>query len=201
MQDVPIKHAATVVLVSGTGTARRVLLGRRNPNSAFLPNKFVFPGGGVEPEDAQIVTDRPFDPICQEALNYQSDLKPEMLGIAALRELFEETGLECSPRYNLGALRFIFRALTPKGLPRRFDTRFFLLDAGALGTDPEDFAPQDHELLDLGWYGIDEALALEMIPITRFVLELLKKPLSATHIPWQVASLDLRDQRSIPRRE
>ena len=199
MQDVPIQHAATVVLVAQTDQGPKVLMGRRNPNSVFLPNKFVFPGGRMEQKDDRVHPAIAFDPATEKALAFESDQRPNSLGVAALRELYEETGLECQYGYDLGALQFIFRALTPKGPPRRFDTRFFMLDAAALKQAPHELRPKDNELLDLGWFTFEEALALDTIIITQFVISLLQNPVSENYVPWQVASLDFSNLKYIPR--
>ncbi|MGR3466910.1 MAG: DNA mismatch repair protein MutT, partial [Shimia sp.] len=67
-------------------------------------------------------------------------------------------------------LRFYFRALTPPGRPRRFDARFFLVDAAALATDPDDFSGASGELSHLQWIPLDAARSFEMPFITEVVL-------------------------------
>ena len=73
-------------------------------------------------------------------------------------------------RPDARALEFIFRAVTPKGRPRRFDARFFLADAAALASDPDDFAGAEDELSHLHWVPLDEARALDLPFITEVVL-------------------------------
>ena len=60
------------------------------------------------------------------------------------------------------------RAITPPGRVRRYDTWFFLANAEALSTS---IAGTDGELLDLGWFTLGEAAALDLPNITRLVLE------------------------------
>lgn len=68
------------------------------------------------------------------------------------------------------ALQFVFRAITPPGRPRRFDARFFLADADALASDPDDFSAASDELSHLRWVALDEVRALDMPFITEVVL-------------------------------
>ncbi len=47
------KDAATLILVRRDGSAARLLMGRRDRGHAFMPSKWVFPGGRVDPGDAR----------------------------------------------------------------------------------------------------------------------------------------------------
>ena len=49
-----IRNAATVIVVRDRKTSPKVLMGQRGANAAFMPNKFVFPGGAVDPADGEI---------------------------------------------------------------------------------------------------------------------------------------------------
>ena len=48
-----IRHAATVIIVDrDRAGGPAVLMGMRGAAAAFMPSKYVFPGGAVDPEDA-----------------------------------------------------------------------------------------------------------------------------------------------------
>ena len=88
-----IRDAATVVVLRDRATRPRVLMGQRGAKAAFMPNKFVFPGGAVDAQDAQIPLARALPPLCAARLS--EDSSPDMaraLAVAAVRELWEETG-------------------------------------------------------------------------------------------------------------
>lgn len=77
--------AATAVLVRDGAEGPEVLLLRRQRASGFVPGAYVFPGGRVDRADADdrlaaLVTHPPIDP-------------PLMYWLAAIREVFEETGV------------------------------------------------------------------------------------------------------------
>jgi 8-oxo-dGTP pyrophosphatase MutT (NUDIX family) len=90
---VPARDAATVVLLRDGPAGRETFLIRRRPTMAFAAGMYVFPGGGVQDSD--------FDPVpwigpgpkaWAERLSCQEDLARALV-VAAVREVFEETGL------------------------------------------------------------------------------------------------------------
>lgn len=165
-----IRPAATVVLVRSGSGGPRVLMGQRGAGAAFMPSKFVFPGGAVDPED-QTETDLPPLPlaeVCRARLDREGPLQAAALVAAARREMAEETGLRLRP--DTPPLRFIFRAITPPGRPRRFDACFFLADAVGLAGDPDDLSAASGELAHLSWLPLPEARALDLPFITEVVL-------------------------------
>src|SRR6202040_3868332 len=91
------KDAATLILIDRSGPTPKVLLGKRHHGHRFLPGKFVFPGGGVEPADKRMPTARPLDRHAEQrlmrAVKRPSPLKARALALAAIRETYEETGL------------------------------------------------------------------------------------------------------------
>jgi 8-oxo-dGTP pyrophosphatase MutT (NUDIX family) len=164
-----IRPAATVFLWRDGPDGPQVLMGQRGAGAVFMPSKFVFPGGGVDPEDAPCPGY--LRPDCARRLSLLAEAAPtpDVLVAAALRELAEETGLKAHAARE-GALRFVFRAITPPGRSRRFDARFFLADSEALDCDPEDFTAASGELAHLRWLGLPEARALDLPFITEVVL-------------------------------
>ena len=184
MTDVPVRDAATVVVLRDMpGQGPSVLMGQRGAGAVFMPSKYVFPGGAVDPGDAAQPMARDLHPDTRAALTGRSATPPEALAAAALRELAEETGQVMGlagegcdwPGFHgllpdPAPLRFIFRAITPPGRPRRFDARFFLAPADALRTDPDDFSAAEDELSHLHWVPLAQARALDMPFITEVVL-------------------------------
>lgn len=189
MTDTPIRDAATVIVLRDVGEVRHVLMGQRGAKAAFMPSKFVFPGGALDAGDAAISLAAPIPAPCSSRLMNESTPAAHALGAAAIRELWEETGLalgrpgtwEDAPadwsgfaarglRPDASALRFVFRAITPPGRPRRFDARFFALPADALTGDLDDFSAASDELSHLQWVPLTEARALDLPFITEVVL-------------------------------
>ena len=151
-----IRDAATVIVLRDRATTPRILMGQRGANAAFMPNKFVFPGGAVDAGDHHVPLATPLSAPNDTRLC--DDSAPGLghaLAVAAIRELFEETGQVlgipgawagtpgpdwCSFAAtghcpHAAPLHFVFRALTPPGLARRFDGRFFRSDADDLASD------------------------------------------------------------------
>ena len=46
------RDAATLIIVRRDGAKPRLLMGRRNKGHSFMPGKWVFPGGRIDPDDA-----------------------------------------------------------------------------------------------------------------------------------------------------
>ncbi|NBZ87685.1 NUDIX hydrolase [Stagnihabitans tardus] len=163
--ETPILAAAAVVLLWPQRGA--VLMGQRGAEAVFMPSKVVFPGGRVDSEDAGGLG---ISETCAERLaRHPLPGSPSAGALAACarRELQEETGLRLR---EAAPLRFIFRAITPAGSPRRFDARFFLADVGDVLGDPLDFSQAEAELSHLGWIGLDQARGLDLPFITEVVL-------------------------------
>jgi 8-oxo-dGTP pyrophosphatase MutT (NUDIX family) len=182
------KNAATLILVRRDGRTPRVLMGRRAEGHVFMAAKWVFPGGRVDRTDydAPAAAELKPDTARHPAMGADARLA-RALGIAAVRETYEEAGLmlaRAAPKRpatgvwrafmdrgvapDLGALNFIARAVTPPGRARRFDARFFLADARAL-IDME-HAEGDRELEEVAWLTMTDTISMDLPQITRFVL-------------------------------
>ncbi len=164
---VAVRSAASLILWRQAPGGPQVLMGQRGSAAAFMPSKYVFPGGAVDPGDHSAGH---LAPDCQTRLvQHCAPPAPDPAALCgcALRELVEETGLTLAPATPLA---FIFRAITPAGAPRRFDARFFLAPAAQLVGDPDDFAAATDELSHLHWIGLTEARHLDLPFITEVVL-------------------------------
>src|SRR5438445_11444607 len=91
------KDAATIILIDRSGAEPKVLLGRRHHGHKFMPGKFVFPGGRVEPIDRRMPSATTIEPRVEarlmQSMAHPSAAKARGLMLAAIRETFEETGL------------------------------------------------------------------------------------------------------------
>src|ERR1700681_261594 len=91
------KDAATLILIDHSGPTPKVLLGKRHHGHKFMPGKYVFPGGGVEPGDTRMPAARPLARHAEQrlmrAVQRPSPVKARALALAAIRETYEETGL------------------------------------------------------------------------------------------------------------
>src|SRR5262249_21342533 len=91
------KDAATLILVDRTGAVPKVLLGKRHMRHKFMPGRYVFPGGRVDPADRSMPVARSLDPAAlaqlMKRLQRPTAAKAQAFALAAIRETFEETGL------------------------------------------------------------------------------------------------------------
>src|SRR6056297_440706 len=162
-----LRDAASVIALRDRESDPHVLMGQRGATAAFMPSKFVFPGGAVDAADTEVPLARPLPALCAERLTEDAPGNlANALAAAAIRELWEETGLLPSAE----ALQFVFRAITPPGRPRRFDARFFLVDAGAIQGDLDDFSAACEELSHLQWIPLARAREFDLPFITEVVL-------------------------------
>lgn len=97
----PARQAATLVLLRDGPEGPQVLLVQRNPKQHFMGGAWVFPGGALHDDDAD-------------------------LAAAAVRELAEEAGIELPADTELVPWS---RWITPEEVKVRFDTWFFVAEA------------------------------------------------------------------------
>ena len=53
-EEVPIRDAATVILLRQKKDSTYVLMGQRGNKAVFMPSKYVFPGGAVDEDDSKV---------------------------------------------------------------------------------------------------------------------------------------------------
>jgi 8-oxo-dGTP pyrophosphatase MutT (NUDIX family) len=168
------RDAASLVIVRQHRGKNQVLMGRRPAKDRFMPDVFVFPGGRVDPDDARI-------PVRNELSSREirrigarsSPQRARMLGVAAVRETFEETGLMLGDRVagalrpDLKQLEYIARAITPRDSKIRYHARFFMTSADRVVGRVR----SNGELLDLNWMSFEQASELPIISVTQLVLD------------------------------
>ena len=165
------RHAASLIGYRGDGDDVAMLMGMRGARHRFMPNRLVFPGGAVDRADLDAPAATPLSAQTEHLLRKNANARlAHGLGIAAARELHEETGLTLGEPPHLNTLHLLARAVTPPPSPIRFNARFFVVDgahvSGTLGGDGE--------LENLRYYPMQEALALDLALPTRRVLERLR---------------------------
>ncbi len=200
------KDAATLIIINYQREVPRILMGRRRPDQIFMPNKFVFPGGRLDRTDRFVTPAGQLEPDDLSKLLVDMKGRPSIeraqsLALTAIRETYEETGLlfaqpcqtgkkkaqtssnsvwqkifDSNLMPALNGLKFLARAITPPGRTRRYDTRFFCVDAKLI-THRE--PPLDAELLDQDWFALDEIRMLDLPHITRAIVEDLDEWLQA----------------------
>lgn len=177
----PIPSASVLVL---RNAPLEVLMIRRVETSSFVPSAWVFPGGVVDDVDRE---------LAREA---GGDAELTTMRYAAARELFEETGLWLGgeiedaehKRRRLLAGSVSFRSIltespldltrlvttarwvTPVGVPKRFDTCFFL----ALAPQNAEATAHADEAADLAWIAPSEAIRMHQSGEFQMVFPTLK---------------------------
>jgi 8-oxo-dGTP pyrophosphatase MutT (NUDIX family) len=196
------RDAATLIIVRGQS---EVLLGVRSAKHVFMPHMYVFPGGKVDGGDARVSSPMALRPEVEAKLTQSvSAARARALAMTAVRETFEETGLIIGRKTNkppqtrspgwrpffatgfvpaLDKLDYVARAITPPGGVRRFDARFFLVDAAEVSGELNG----NGELEDLAWVPLATASSLPLSEITEMMLDCLRKRLTgADQYPQQI---------------
>lgn len=184
------RASASLIVVDRSGNEPRFLLGRRHDAHAFMPGKFVFPGGKLERGDAQL----PAIPLREETaglLVSSRAISAHAIAVAAVREAWEEAAVsiasDAAPaptkgplpfHPDLSALTYVARAITPPGFPRRYDTRFFAVFRDRIS---EKRRPDcaDAEMTEFGYYSRAETAGINLPSITRIILEHVCRRLDA----------------------
>lgn len=181
------RDAASLILLHREDDEIRVLVGRRPPGARFLPGRYVFPGGALEPGDRRARPASALGPGMADlmAVGGRED-RARSLAMAAVRETFEETGLLLAKPGDVGPapsgtwesmrdrgvapalehLAYVGRAITPVPSPIRFHARFFVADARHVHGD----LGGDSELVDLHWCSVAALAGLPTIAVQSFML-------------------------------
>jgi 8-oxo-dGTP pyrophosphatase MutT (NUDIX family) len=193
------RDAATLILLDTSAEGVKVLLGRRHHGHAFMPGKFVFPGGRTDPADSRVPAPSELHPSEVEKLTGSlrpvSRVRARAIAMSAIRETYEEAGLligtrgafstraagwqafvEHGVQPALDRLRLVARAITPPGRVRRFDTRFLAAWRHDVALALPGGGPTN-ELEELVWLPIGEAKEADIPTITRTVLGEVEKRL------------------------
>lgn len=168
------RHAASLIVWRQGAGEPEILMGMRHAKHKFMPSVLVFPGGRVDRADhgVKVLTEMRPETFALLAHRAPPSLA-RALGVAAIRELFEETGLLLGERRgerllpDLAALDYLCRAVTPTTRAMRFNARFLLAPAAAVRGD----IAGSGELENLSWYPLSRARAARLADITSKILD------------------------------
>ncbi len=187
------RDAASIMLLDRSQAQVRVLVGKRHKAHVFMPDLHVFPGGRRDASDYRLPWSGDIHPAVIERLKAAyvqraSENRLRAIALAALRELHEEASIAIGRKDSgntklpflpdLTNLRYMARAITPPGFPRRFDTHFFALFTDEAGVDPTDIR-DSRELEDLRWIDVNDVSAVRMPDITGIILADLRASLES----------------------
>ncbi|MGG5808954.1 NUDIX hydrolase [Falsiroseomonas sp. CW058] len=168
------RHAASLIVWRQARAGEpEILMGIRHSKHRFMPDVLVFPGGRVDRADHGVKAASELRPETEALLRHRA--KPSLaraLGVAACRELHEETGLLLGEKTggrllaDLAALDYLCRAVTPPTRSMRFNARFLLAPADAVRGE----IAGSGELEQLGWYPLSQARGAKLADITRKIL-------------------------------
>jgi 8-oxo-dGTP pyrophosphatase MutT (NUDIX family) len=187
------RDAASIMLLDRSQAQVRVLVGRRSKAHVFMPDLHVFPGGRRDTSDHKLAWIGDIHPTVLERLKtcygkHASESRLRAIALAALRELHEEASIAIGRKDcgntplpflpDLTNLRYMARAITPPGFPRRFDTHFFAVFTDEAGVEPTDIR-DSRELEDLRWIDVNDVSAVHMPGITEIILGDLRSSLQS----------------------
>ncbi|HEX5017576.1 MAG TPA: NUDIX hydrolase [Actinomycetes bacterium] len=117
----PIRPAATVVLLRDGADGMEVWLQQRATTLAFAAGMHAFPGGRVDDDESTSMVVH--DVSREQSVWGDSDAAVVRAHLAAaVRETWEESGVRLDPATLVPWARWV----TPQGETRRFDARFYL---------------------------------------------------------------------------
>jgi 8-oxo-dGTP pyrophosphatase MutT (NUDIX family) len=197
-QAIEPQDAASILIYDATGDDVAILMGQRGAATQFMPNRYVFPGGRVDPGDRTVSAEgagleaRQAEKLLLEMAPPVEAARAQGLAIAAVRETFEEAGLvfghgrrdETAPQVDTehgvwGA--FARHAAQPDLQQLVYFARAITPPGQKRRYDTRFFcAPRsavlaetgvtDGELSKLDWYPLPELEALNLAPITKAIL-------------------------------
>jgi len=193
------RDAATLILLDRSNGSPRVLMGRRHMRHAFMPGRFVFPGGRTDPTDSRVSVATGLHPAEEARIagagSRATPTRARAIALSAIRETYEEAGLLLGRRQpfaspnpdwsgfaehgvypSLASMRLVARAITPPGRVRRFDTRFLAVWRDEVAAELPN-GPSG-ELEELVWLPIAEAQRKDVPAITHSVLGDLERRLA-----------------------
>lgn len=167
------RHAASLIVWRDGQAEPEILMGMRHAKHKFMPSVLVFPGGRVDRADHGVKVLSELKPETLALLAHRAPPSlARALGVAAVRELYEETGLLMGEMKgkrlmaDLSALDYLCRAVTPTSRSMRFNARFLIAPASAVRGE----IAGSGELEGLDWYPLSRALGAKLANITERIL-------------------------------
>lgn len=194
--------ASTLVVTCRSGGDLKILMGQRSKRHDFMPSVYVFPGGRVDRADSYAKYAGDLSPRSARILETAyTPRRARAVALASIRETWEETGLMISANADanrnvsnksyddfrragqqpdLSGVEVFGRAVTPPHRHKRFDAWFFVkhLDARVLPAISD-----SSELLNVGWFTLEEIKSLETQRATDMMLQVLERYLKADRPP------------------
>ena len=167
------RHAASLIVWRDGAGEPEILMGMRHAKHKFMPSVLVFPGGRVDRADHGVKVAAELKPETLALLRHRAPPSlARAIGVAAVRELLEETGLLLGEMKgtrllaDLSALDYLCRAVTPTTRSMRFNARFLIAPASAVRGE----IAGSGELEGLDWYPLSKAMDAKLANITERIL-------------------------------